>query len=294
MREGNRRTSASCTECRKPSSRENYIWEHPLLGVALCTDCRRGQPEKYGYITQTRARVEYRLQDRDLQELGSIEADNPHYKKAAPMRLFALAHVREASRRKWGAPEPYSVTLVDFSDEALAWFLNDPERLKQVSPERFQYLIADRLGGLGLDVQLVGDVYRKDGGVDIVAYPKPSGCAFPFLLAVQVKHHRTPRKTGSGEVRDFHGVLTSRTSPFHMGMIVTNTAFSPDARWFAAQNQALLRLRDLEDLRRWLQSDFANEAEWKEIPEEVELARGIRIVIPRPRLLLPSGRGGAA
>lgn len=136
---------------------------------------------------------------------------------------------------------------------------------------------------MGLGVQLVGDVYRKDGGVDIIAYPD-TGCVFPFLLAVQVKHHRTNRKTAVNDIRDLHGVITARTSSFNMGVIVTNTSFTADAEWFADNNQTLLRLRDLKDLRRWLRNDFINEYEWREIPNQIELAPGVKVTIPKLEL----------
>jgi len=229
---------------------------------------------------------EYRLKLSDLAKLRVHEVDNPYYKKAAPMQLYLLSQVEEIAKRKWGNLEPYIVTLVDFNNELLTWFLEDTERLKQLPPDKFQYLIADRLEQMGLGVQLVGNVYRKDGGVDIVAYPN-TGCIFPFLLAVQVKHHRTNRKTAVGDIRDLHGVITARTSPFNIGMIVTNTTFSADAKWFAENNKTLLRIRDIKDLRRWLKNDFINECEWREIPNQIELAPGIQIAIPKPKIILP-------
>lgn len=72
-----------------------------------------------------------------------------------------------------------------------------------------------------------------------------------------------------------------------MGVIVTNTSFTADAKWFAGNNQTLLRLRDLEDMRRWLRNDFDNQFEWREIPDEVELAPGVKIAIPKSELWLP-------
>jgi restriction endonuclease Mrr len=203
------------------------------------------------------------------------------------MQLFLLTQVQELAKAKWRSPEPYIVSLVEFSAEQLAWFLEDLDRLKQLPPDKFQYLIADRLEKMGLGVQLVGDVFRRDGGVDIIAYPNGGICTFPFLLAVQAKHHRTTRKTGAPDVRDFYGAITSRGAPFHIGMMITNTAFTADATWFAANNQTLLRLRDLRDLRRWLNNDFANEHEWREIPDEIELAPGVRIAIPKTSILNP-------
>jgi hypothetical protein len=203
------------------------------------------------------------------------------------MQLFLFTQIQELAKAKWRSPEPYTVSLVEFSAAQLAWFLEDLDRLKQLPSGKFQYLIADRLEKMSLGVQLVGDVFRKDGGVDIIAYPNGGICTFPFLLAVQAKHHRTIRKTDAPDVRDLHGVITSRGAPFHMGMMVTNTAFTVDAIWFAANNQTLLRLRDLRDLRRWLNNDFANEHEWREIPNEIEIAPGVRIAIPKTRILNP-------
>jgi hypothetical protein len=256
------------------------------LELYLCRDCQFSMPEKYKLITKTRAIGDYRLTADDLSRLDYIAARNPHFSTAARMQLFLQAQVEQLAAGRWGSPEPYIVTLSPFSQEVLAWLLEDLERLKGLPPDKFQFFIADRLERFGLQAQMVGDVYRKDGGVDIIAYPKVP--TVPFLLAVQAKHHRTARKTSVGDVRDFHGVLSSSATPFHMGMIVTNTTFTPDAEWFANNNKTLLRLRDLKDLQRWLREDFINEHEWREIPNEIELAPGIMIPVVRPTIILPN------
>lgn len=269
-----------CVECGQFTKRM-----HPILDVALHSACQRINQHKYQYITKSRALGEYRLRKGELTGLSVYEVDNPYYKKAAPMQLYLHSQVRELARAKWNTYEPYIVTLQDFSDESLTALSENPEHLKLLTPGKFQNLIADRLECMGLEVQLVGEVFRKDGGMDIIAYPRAGNCAFPFLLGVQVKHHRTAAKTGSPDIRDFHGVLNSRSSPFHIGMIVTNTDFTADARWFAKNNSTLIRLRDLKDLRRWLKNDFVNENEWREIPEQIELAPGIRITISKPKFI---------
>lgn len=271
-----------CVECGRITIRT-----HPILDVLLCRDCQAGHPDKYGFVTKTRAMQEYRLRRVDLAKLEMFEADNPHYKVAAPMQLYLHRHVRDLAKTKYGNDAPYVVTLVPFSGRQLQWLAEDPARLHDMSPRAFQRFVADRLDAMGLDVQLVGDVNRKDGGVDLVAYPKSHRCPFPFLLAAQVKHHRTGAHTGARDVRDFHGAVTSRGSAFNVGLLVTNTTFTPDARWFGQENAALLRLRDIADLQRWLHDDFVNENEWREIPESIQLAPGIQILIPRPQLVLP-------
>jgi hypothetical protein len=232
---------------------------------------------------------EYRVKPNDLGKLRRFELANPHYKIAPPMQLYLHRHVRDLARRKYGNDEPYLVTLVPFPESLLRWFSEDPERLREMSPNAFQKLTGDRLDAMGLEVRIVGHVNRKDGCIDLVAYPKEDRCHFPFLIAVQTKHHtRLNVNTEIGDVREFHGAVSSRGLPFHVGLIVTNTGFTPDALWFARHNAAILRLRDLEDLRRWLHSDFDNDFEWREIPPSIELAPGVKIVIPRPRLIVPS------
>jgi hypothetical protein len=81
--------------------------------------------------------------------------------------------------------------------------------------------------------------------------------------AVQAKHHRDPeRKEGPSAVRDFAGVLSGH--PINMGLLVTNTSFAADAKWFAHHKAPLLQLRDFSDLRWWLAGNFDDAAEWRE------------------------------
>jgi RNA polymerase sigma factor (sigma-70 family) len=176
--------------------------------------------------------------------------------------------------------------LVTFNQQLYHWLLEDTTRLYSLSDEAFENLVADRLDAMGLGVQRVGSVHQKDGGVDLIAWPR-AGCSFPFLVAAQVKHHRKNLKTGQPAIRDFHGVMTSQGSHFHLGMVVTNTSFSADAKWFAQNNSRLIRLRGLADLCRWMRNDFLNEFEWREIPDRIELAPGVSIQIPKKRMWLP-------
>jgi hypothetical protein len=67
------------------------------------------------------------------------------------------------------------------------------------------------------------------------------------------------------------------TLPFHIGMVVTNTSFTADARWYAENQPAIIRLRDMEDLKRWIDSNFTDEAEWREMPAAIELCPGVTI-----------------
>jgi hypothetical protein len=58
--------------------------------------------------------------------------------------------------------------------------------------------------------------------------------------------------------------------------------FTPDAKWFAEQRPKLIRLRDIHDIRRWLENNFLDEYDWREIPDEIVVCPGITVHIPKP------------
>lgn len=174
---------------------------------------------------------------------------------------------------------PPRVELVDISLQILHLLSREPERLWEASPEFFENLICDRLDANGYDVEPVGSsTFSKDGGVDILAWHRAP--LVPCLMAVQVKHtaHRN-RKIGPAPVRDLLG--TVQALGFNVGLIVTNTTFTPDARWVAEQRPFLIQLRDFEDLRLWLRNDFLREREWRNLPTQIELCPGVIIKLPR-------------
>jgi hypothetical protein len=128
---------------------------------------------------------------------------------------------------------------------------------------------------MGFEPKQVGSTHRKDGGIDVVFWPRAVG-AFPLLGAAQLKHHQNPaKKEGPKSVRDFAGALAGQ--PFNAAFLVTNTTFTPDPEWFARERAKLIRLRGFEDIQRWLQGNFSDQAEWRELPEELEVCPGVVI-----------------
>jgi len=169
--------------------------------------------------------------------------------------------------------EPVRISLVGVAPILVERFAADPDAVHSLSPSDFEEFVCDRLYAMGLEPRRVGSTNQKDGGVDIVFWPRAKG-AFPFLGAAQVKHHRDPSiAEGPGTVRDFAGVIAGH--PFSAGILVTNTSFSPDAQWFAREHAGLIRLRDYHDVRRWMLNQFDDEAEWREIPSSITLCPGV-------------------
>jgi len=174
---------------------------------------------------------------------------------------------------------PPRVELVDITPQILRLLSMEPRRLRDATPAFFENLICNRLDAMGYNLERVGpSIFSKDGGVDIIAWPQSH--VVPCLMAVQVKHTTLRnRKMGPQPVRDLLG--TVQTHGFNVGLLVTNTTFTPDALWVAQQRPLLVRLRDFEDLRRWLRNDFLQDHEWRDLPKQIELCPGVIIKLPR-------------
>lgn len=175
------------------------------------------------------------------------------------------------------------VHVVNITSDILKVLETNPDEVYRLTPETFEEFICERLQAMGYGVnQVGGHSFRKDGGIDIVAWPEQA--EFPFLMAIQVKHHRSPEyKTGPGPVRELLGVV--RNFPFNIGVLVTNTTFTPDAKWAAEQQSFLMRLRDISDIRRWLKNDFLDEYDWREVPTEIVVCPDVVIRLPKsPKL----------
>lgn len=157
--------------------------------------------------------------------------------------------------------------------------LDCPDELLRITPGQLEELVQDRLQAMGLDTERAGGVYEPDGGVDIVFWPK-NRTTFPFLGAVQVKHHHSRTiKTGVDAVREMAGVL-QRHGDINLGMVVTNTAFTSEAKWFVSPRQFFLRLRDADDISRWMGGDFSQE--WRELPLVLQLGSNSEVQIRQP------------
>jgi restriction endonuclease Mrr len=156
--------------------------------------------------------------------------------------------------------------------------------LYRIGAQKFEDLVQNRIKAMGFETQRVGKTFAKDGGVDMLFWREDA--PFPFLGALQAKYHSSSdKKTGGPDVRDFVGTL--RYLPVAVGVLVTNTTFTFDAGWVASRLTSQIRLRDQQDLRRWISGRFVDALEWREIPAEIELCPGVRIPIPKKRAKKP-------
>jgi hypothetical protein len=172
------------------------------------------------------------------------------------------------------------VEFIGFSPELLRYLQEDSQRLRLLTPEQFEHLVADRLDRMGYNVMLTGRTNSRDGGIDLIAVPKRSDPG-SVIIAAQVKHHREKARTGREAV---DRLLAWKDSVFGVGLLVTNTEFTRDAIWTAQResNRHFVRLRDSADLKRWLGGQFGDQQDWRELPDSIEVAPGIVIQIPKP------------
>jgi hypothetical protein len=172
-----------------------------------------------------------------------------------------------------------TVHVANITSDIIKQLWSDPNEIYKLTPGAFEELVADRLEAMGLNVcQVGGHSYHKDGGIDFIAWLEKT--EFPFLMAIQAKHHRSPEyKTGPGPVRELLGVVQSL--PLSAGVLVTNTTFTPDAKWAAQQKPHLMQLRDIYDIRRWLENNFLDECDWRNFPDQIVVCPGVVIPLPK-------------
>lgn len=169
--------------------------------------------------------------------------------------------------KSYTAKSPLIARVVTATTTVLKLLKRDVDAVYALSPPLFEEFVCERLHAMGMNVRQVGHTYASDGGVDIIATPRES--TFPFLLAVQVKHHRERSlKTSPEPVKDMQAVLHSL--PFHAGMIVTNTEFTPDALWWASKSPGKIQLHDIQSIRNWINGRFDLNA-LQNIPRQIQL-----------------------
>jgi Restriction endonuclease len=212
-------------------------------------------------------------------ELGRPWNDDDIFRIAKRLGIPEETTLR-AIRAKNVLPE---IHVERFTPEDLHELELDPTKLRLLTPEQFEDFTANRLDKMGFHVQSVGGTNTRDGGIDLIAYPKvASVCG--ILIAVQVKHHKGNQKTGSAAVER---LVAWKDHHFNIGVLVTNTQFTRNAKFVAEREKVFLRLRDFEDVSQWIRGNLSRMHEWREFPKSIVLAPGIEVQLqPNPKVVV--------
>jgi hypothetical protein len=261
--------------------RLRHLLMDALSEVSTVKNFRDDDPSDRDIVKRYAASIQQRLRLLDAFASGGLSAVD----KQLQTILASIVGDQTAPEQQVSVRQAKFAYL---SNRHLKWLIKDPSRLTQLSPREFEEFVAERLVAMGFEAKFVTNTNSPDGGIDIIAWPKLP-VPFPFLLATQVKHHRAKRPTGVGQVRDFLGTMKLHEGVFAMGLMVTNTTFTANAKWFAANSHSIIRLKDFHDLCKWMSGNFIPLDQWCDFPKRIEISKGIFVDIPERELWTPTG-----
>jgi len=140
-----------------------------------------------------------------------------------------------------------SVLVTDINLELKRYFKNNPHKLYNLDPRKFEELIASIMEDLGFEVELTKAT--RDGGSDIIAYFRNSVCS--YLTLVECKRYSPENKVGVGIIREVLGVHNLKRAT--KSIIVTTSFFSSDAQKEAKEFNHQLDLKDYSSIKHWLE-----------------------------------------
>lgn len=141
---------------------------------------------------------------------------------------------------------PKNIVIKSIDDEVKKYFKKYPEKLYELSPRKFEELVASILNDMGLDVQLTKAT--RDGGSDIIASIKNSLTS--ILILVECKRYTPDNKVSVGIIREVAGVHTFRKP--EKSIIVTTSTFTKSAIKEAELLNGKMELKDYDNLKDWL------------------------------------------
>jgi len=136
--------------------------------------------------------------------------------------------------------------IVLLNDELIKKLRRYPEDMYCLDPRKLEIVVADLLADQGIHVEITPAT--RDGGKDIIAkYSTPIG---DVLTLVEVKRYRRDRPIRVELVRQLYGVLYDHAASH--AMFVTTSSFTRDATEFQQRHKYELSLRDMSDVKTWL------------------------------------------
>lgn len=131
------------------------------------------------------------------------------------------------------------------NEKVIEYFRRFPERLYDISPRRFEELIAELFAGFGFNVELT--TQTADGGRDVIA---TSNNTLKLRCLIECKRFAKENKVGLALVQRLHGVVEGEDA--NKGILVTTSTFTRPAQEFMKKKAWLLEGRDFHGVVEWL------------------------------------------
>lgn len=134
------------------------------------------------------------------------------------------------------------------SDSLLSTLCNNPRIMYEISPRKFEELIADIFFRNGFIVELTKQT--RDGGRDIIAFSDRMNIRTKYI--VECKRYAENRKISLATVQRLYGVTLSDKA--HMGILATTSAYTKEAKSFGDLHMSHLSLKDYHDVVEWVRT----------------------------------------
>ena len=149
-------------------------------------------------------------------------------------------------------PEEFESPIIQLefskiSEDLTAHLLSNPKAMFEMSPRKFEELVAYIMEKHGYEVTLTQQ--SRDGGIDIFAL-KNEGFG-NILTIVDCKKYSETNPVGIAAVRSMYGTLQIESASH--GMIATTSRFTRDASNLAQEYNYQLSLKDHADILQWIQ-----------------------------------------
>lgn len=178
-----------------------------------------------------------------LDELGAADFFFNSAGTEAGETLFDAAEVMSPAEAR-----QFRVDVEDISQELVRYLARNPSKLHELSPRRFEELVAELFRDMGYDVELTPA--SKDGGFDIRAVRKTD--VGHGLYFIECKRYSEQNKVGVEVVRGLNGIVESEKATG--GVVVTSSFFTKGAFDFRDRNRYRLDLADKDRLQEYLKN----------------------------------------
>ncbi len=152
----------------------------------------------------------------------------------AAKELLKDAHASRAIR----------VSAEDINDELVHYLADNPKLMREMSPRKFEELVAAMFESKGYEVTLTPP--SKDGGRDVIAIHR-SGLGTAMVIT-ECKRYAEDKKVGVAIVRGLYGVVEEQRAT--RGIVATTSFFTKGAKAFRERVPYRLELADFDTLRK--------------------------------------------
>ena len=138
--------------------------------------------------------------------------------------------------------------IFEVHSELIKFIARNPTLLFEISPRKFEEIIAELFLKKGFDVELTKQT--RDGGRDIIAISKEMDVQTKYII--ECKRYAIENKVSIGLVQRLLGVKFAESA--NKAILATTSGFTKDAQKFANSHLWDLDLKDYHDIMSWIKA----------------------------------------